>query len=121
MKCVVSDERQRFKIVFSGDLGRYGQEVMKAPAAIREADYVVVESTYGDKAHPDTPIEEQFEMLVNDTVARGGVLLIPSFAVGRTQIVLYYLRQLQEQKRIPELPVYVDSPMAIDATTTYCR
>lgn len=109
------------KIVFSGDLGRYDQEVMKSPASVAHADYLLVESTYGDREHGEAPIEEQLAPVVNAAVERGGALLIPSFAVGRTQHVLYYLRKLQDQKRIPEVPIYIDSPMAIDATAIYCR
>ena len=109
------------KLVFSGDLGRYDQEVMKSPASVAHADYLLVESTYGDREHGQTPIEDQLAPIVNAAVERGGALLIPSFAVGRTQHVLYYLRKLQDQKRIPNLPIHLDSPMAIDATAIYCR
>ena len=118
---ILECELDGLKIVFSGDLGRYDQEVMKSPASVAHADYLLVESTYGDREHGEAPIEEQLAPVVNAAVERDGALLIPSFAVGRTQHVLYYLRKLQDQKRIPEVPIYVDSPMAIDATAIYCR
>jgi metallo-beta-lactamase family protein len=118
---ILECELDNTKIVFSGDLGRYDQEVMKSPAAVAHADYLLVESTYGDREHGEAPIEEQLAPVIKAAVERGGALLIPSFAVGRTQHVLYYLRKLQDQKRIPEVPIYVDSPMAIDATAIYCR
>src|SRR5690606_16975877 len=76
---------------------------------------------YGDRDHEEISIDDQLSSLVNDSVRRGGVLLIPSFAIGRTQVVLYYLRKLRDLGVIPDVPVYVDSPMAIDATDLYCR
>lgn len=121
LECDVSASTRQLKLVFSGDLGRYDQEVMKSPASVAQADYLFVESTYGDRAHSRERLEDQLAAVVTAAANRGGALLIPSFAVGRTQQVLYYLRKLQDQKRIPEMPVYMDSPMAIDATEIYCR
>ncbi|MFQ5795013.1 MAG: MBL fold metallo-hydrolase RNA specificity domain-containing protein [Candidatus Bipolaricaulia bacterium] len=121
LECDVSVGTQQLKLVFSGDLGGYDQEVMRSPASVARADYLIVESTYGDREHPREPLEDQLAAVVTATVERSGALLIPSFAVGRTQQVLYYLRKLQDQKRIPDLPVYLDSPMAIDAAAIYCR
>lgn len=108
-------------IVFSGDLGRYGQEVMADPQAGRTADYLVIESTYGGRQHDETPIQDELEQLIQGIAARKGVLLIPAFAVGRTQQVLYHLRQLENKKRIPKIPVYIDSPMAVEVSHIYCR
>ncbi len=109
------------RIVFSGDLGRYGMEITKDPTQITAADYLVLESTYGARAHVADSFESTLESVVNATVKRGGVLLIPSSAIGRTQSVLFYLRKLESLKKIPSLPVYVDSPMAVDATEVYLK
>ncbi|MBI1800971.1 MAG: MBL fold metallo-hydrolase [Chloroflexi bacterium] len=110
------------QIVFSGDLGRYHSRVMKPPAAIAEADVLVVESTYGDRLHADEDVETVLQTALAHVLEHRGVLLIPAFAVGRTQQVLYHLRQLQNAGRIPsDLPVFIDSPMAVDASHLYCR
>ncbi len=108
-------------IVFSGDLGRYGQEVMADPHPGKNTDYLVVESTYGGRLHDETPIQAALEQLIQRVAARKGVMLIPAFAVGRTQQVLYHLRQLENSKRIPKIPVYIDSPMAVKVSHIYCR
>ncbi len=112
-------DQNSLKIVFSGDLGRYGQEVMKPPYRIETADVLVIESTYGDRLHTEDSVDDTLERIIRDVMSKRGVLLIPAFAVGRTQIVLYHLRKLQDQGRIPNLPVYVDSPMAVDASQIY--
>ncbi|MBI3287033.1 MAG: MBL fold metallo-hydrolase [Chloroflexi bacterium] len=111
----------RRRLVFSGDLGRYDQEVMKDPYPVRTADYLVLESTYGDRTHRRALIEDDLEGVIHAVVEKRGVLLIPAFAVGRTQQVLYYIRKLQDEGKVPDLPVYVDSPMASDVTDIYCR
>ncbi|MEZ0223309.1 MAG: MBL fold metallo-hydrolase [Alphaproteobacteria bacterium] len=104
-------------ILFSGDLGRLNDPVMKAPVNMPGADYVVVESTYGDRLHGKSDPAEELEQVVNRTVRRGGSVIIPAFAVGRAQLIMYYLHKLKTEKRIPgHLPVYLDSPMAIDAS-----
>jgi len=109
------------RVVFSGDLGRYDGEVMKPPETVTRADTLLVESTYGNRLHDEGSVEESLVKLFRFIVDGAGVLLIPSFAVGRTQQVLYYVRKLQGQGRIPDLPVYVDSPMAVDVSHVYCR
>ncbi len=109
------------RIVFSGDLGRYDGEVMASPVAVKSADYLLVESTYGNRHHSEESVEDALVDLFTYVVERAGVLLIPSFAVGRTQQVLYYIRKLQDEGRIPDLPVFVDSPMAVDVSHIYCR
>jgi len=109
------------KIVFSGDLGRRNDPIMLAPTAIADADYLVVESTYGDRLHGDVDALEQIVKTVISTAAQGGTLLIPSFAVGRAQLLLFYLNVLKKQKRIPDLPVFLDSPMAINASEMFCQ
>lgn len=112
----VDDAREPLEILFSGDLGRYGQPITHDPTPVDSADYLLVESTYGDRLHKSTDAKEELAAIVRDTSGRGGVVVIPSFAVGRTQELLYILRELEDAGRIPTLPVYVDSPMAIDAT-----
>lgn len=121
VECVLRDRDQEATVVFSGDLGRHGQPVMTDPTTIPHADYLIVESTYGDREHSDDSVPDRLAEVVASTAARGGVLVIPAFAIGRTQEVLYHLRELEETRRIPSLPVYVDSPMATDATDLYCR
>ncbi|WP_273143920.1 MBL fold metallo-hydrolase RNA specificity domain-containing protein [Oceanicaulis alexandrii] len=104
------------RIVFSGDLGRYGDGMMVDPEPVERADYVVIESTYGDRLHaPGDPIE-QLGKIIERTLKRGGNVLIPSFAVGRAQLLLYYLWRLKQAGRLKSVPIYLDSPMAIDAT-----
>lgn len=103
-------------IIFSGDLGRPNDPILDPPTRIPAADYLIVESTYGDRSHGDTDPQRALAEVVNRTVVRGGSVVIPSFAVGRTQTVLYHLAALRSRGEIPHLPVFVDSPMAQDAT-----
>jgi metallo-beta-lactamase family protein len=107
------------RILFSGDVGRWDAPIMPDPSPIGNADYVIMESTYGDREHSEEPLPGQLESVVKDTVARGGVLVIPAFAVGRTQEILYQLDALERAGSIPSLPTYVDSPMARRATQIY--
>lgn len=109
------------KIVFSGDMGRMKDPIMREPAWIAEADYLIIESTYGDSVHDATPPMMQLSKIINKTVARGGSVIIPSFAVGRTQSLLYYISELKKQNLIPDLPVFLDSPLAQSATHIYTR
>ncbi len=102
-------------VAFSGDLGRYDDPLMFDPEPIPRADVLVCESTYGDRLRDPAPPLEALTRIVTDTVGRGGTVLIPAFAVGRTQMLLYYLWQLRRAGAIPAVPVYVDSPMAINA------
>jgi metallo-beta-lactamase family protein len=107
-------------LVFSGDLGRTGAPILREPTVLREADYVLVESTYGGREHE--PEEESLDLLagaVKDVVAQGGVLLIPSFAIGRTQEIVWALQHLLDAGRIPPIKLYLDSPMASKASTIY--
>jgi metallo-beta-lactamase family protein len=103
---------QSRKIVFSGDVGRPVDSILRAPVPAYNADYLVMESTYGDRLHEETFPVKELERVVNESMARGGVLVIPSFAVGRSQTLLYVLRELEMAGRIPSVPVYLDSPMA---------
>lgn len=114
-------ESQTKKIVFSGDLGRSHDIMLRPPATIENADILFIESTYGNKDNPALDPATDLERIVKAAFARNGVVLIPAFAVGRTQVLLYYLHQLMEADRIPDVPVYIDSPMAISATYLYYR
>lgn len=114
-------ESRGVRTVFSGDLGQQNAPILKDPEPLDRADYLVLESTYGDRLHPDASPLEELAGVVKQTVARRGVLLIPAFAVGRTQDVLYHLRALQRRGTIPEnLPIFVDSPMATSVVDLYC-
>jgi metallo-beta-lactamase family protein len=106
-------------ILFGGDLGRYGRPVLPDPAPIQAADVLLLESTYGNRLHPPDDGGEFLARVVNDTAARGGRVIIPAFAIGRVEEVIYALKRLEESKRIPVLPVYVDSPMAGRALQFY--
>ena len=112
------------KIVFSGDIGNKNQPLIKDPAYTKEADYVVMESTYGDRYHTKERPEYVSDLaeVINKTFAKGGNVVIPSFAVGRTQEILYFLRKIKEDNMIPDFPrfeVYVDSPLAVEATGVF--
>ena len=108
-------------ILFSGDLGRSDDLVMRAPQAPEAADYVVIESTYGNRLHPEVDTLRALAEVVNRTAARGGMLVIPAFAVGRAQTMLHALHLLKQARRIPDMPVFLNSPMAADATRIYRR
>lgn len=108
-------------ILFSGDLGKQNPLILRDPVDPPASDYMLVESTYGDRLHEEVPPKEALAPLIQKAAKRKGAILIPAFAVGRTQELLYVLRQLEEEGRIPILPVYVDSPMAVEATAVYQR
>jgi len=108
-------------LLFSGDLGRPDDATMHDPAVVRQADWLVVESTYGDRQHTAQDPEAALADVVSRTAGRGGTVLIPAFAVGRAQSILYHLHRLKAAGRIPDIPVVLDSPMAIDATEIFCR
>ncbi|WP_018317129.1 MBL fold metallo-hydrolase RNA specificity domain-containing protein [Bradyrhizobium sp. WSM2793] len=109
------------RIVFSGDLGRYDDATMVDPVEIDRADYLVVESTYGNRRHPKLEPEQALLDAIGNTTHRGGTVIIPAFAVGRTQSLLYYLERLKESGRLINVPVFLDSPMAQDASEIFCR
>ena len=106
-------------IQFSGDLGRSDDLLMRPPAAVEPADYVVMESTYGDRTHPAMDTLAELAGVINRTAARGGIVVIPAFAVGRAQTLLHCIQLLKQARRIPDMPVYLNSPMAADATRIY--
>src|SRR5690606_4921077 len=117
----IQGDTQTKKIVFSGDLGRYHQAMLNPPATITEADILLIESTYGDRENPDEDPSVDLKRIASEAFARGGVLMIPAFAVGRTQSLLLHFRRLMEADAIPDVPVYVDSPMAIAATYLFYK
>ncbi len=107
--------------LFSGDLGRVGDPTMPDPAQPEQADLLLVESTYGDRRHDPRDAEDVLADIITRTAARSGTVLIPAFAVGRTQAMLYHLHRLRVTHRIPDIPIFVDSPMATDATALLLR
>jgi metallo-beta-lactamase family protein len=111
---------QKRTLVDSGDLGRYDRPILKDPEPAGSADWLLIESTYGNRSHAkDSEIE--LRDLIKDTVAQRGCLIIPAFAIGRTQELIYTIRQMEDAGEIPPVPVHVDSPMGIEATEIYCR
>ncbi|MBZ5695838.1 MAG: MBL fold metallo-hydrolase [Acidobacteriia bacterium] len=119
LELTIMENGKQTLVVFSGDVGRYDQPILKDPESPARADFLLCESTYGDRDHPAGSVLDELAEIVNATAKRGGAVVIPAFAVGRTQMLMYYLRQLEEQQRIPHLPVFVDSPMAINVTGLY--
>jgi metallo-beta-lactamase family protein len=111
--------KQARTLVFSGDLGRPAHPILCSPAPLSRADIVVVESTYGDRQHEDIQSLQRFEDAIVRTTQRGGMVIIPSFAVDRTEVILFHLCRLRNTRRIPEVPVYVDSPMALASLAIY--
>jgi len=108
-------------IFFSGDLGHNNDALMKAPKPYPGSDVLVVESTYGDRSHGDVAAEDQLTAALGPTLEAGGVVLIPAFAVGRTQTLTLHITRLIEQGRIPDVPVFINSPMAVNASEIYAR
>ncbi len=124
IEVTLEEDGERRTIVFSGDIGNLNQPIIKDPTYLTKADYVVMESTYGDRNHVGEKIDHVNDLadIINNTFARGGNLVIPSFAVGRTQELLYFLRYIKELglvKHHPDFKVYVDSPMAVEATQVF--
>lgn len=118
---IVRLQRGHRTLVFSGDLGRPHDLVMRPPRAVDTADTLIVESTYGDREHGNEDPEAVLGRVIRETASRGGTILIPSFAVGRAQTLLCALYRLKQRDEIPEIPVFLDSPMAVDATRLYRR
>jgi len=106
-------------LLFGGDLGRYGRPVLPDPTPVTEADLLLVESTYGDRVHEADDNGRRLASIVKDTVARRGKVIIPSFALGRVEELLYWIDRLEDEGAIPKIPVYVDSPMAADVLNEY--
>lgn len=114
-------DTQKKKFVFSGDLGRYNKPILRNPSAISKADILLVESTYGNKENPADNPKKRLGEVVNEAFEKQGCLLVPAFSVGRTQTLIYYFKQLIEEKIIPNVPIFIDSPMGISATGIYKR
>lgn len=112
-------ETHKKKIVFSGDLGRSNDPLLYPPQKIKNADILFIESTYGNKKNPVLNPEDEIAEIINTAIKRKGCVLIPAFSIGRTQNVLFYIRELYRKNKIPNIPVYMDSPMAISATKLY--
>jgi metallo-beta-lactamase family protein len=104
----------------SGDLGRYGRPILKDPDPANASDWLLLESTYGNRLH-EKDAEIELRDLIKETVARRGCLIIPAFAIGRTQELIYIIRKMEDDGEIPAIPVHVDSPMGLEATEIYCR
>ncbi|HXG57118.1 MAG TPA: MBL fold metallo-hydrolase [Vicinamibacterales bacterium] len=106
-------------ILFGGDLGRFSRPVLPDPTMVDAADYLLVESTYGNRVHEEDDNGERLAGLIRDTAGRGGKMIIPAFAIGRVEELIYWIKRLEDEKRIPVLPVFVDSPMAVKALARY--
>jgi len=117
----IRENGRELRVIFSGDVGRFDAVLARDPELAPEADYLVVESTYGNRSHDSVPVLEQLEGVLRRTFARGGVLLVPAFAVGRAQQMIYLMDELVTSGRLRPFPIHVDSPMAIDATRIYAR
>lgn len=116
----IQERDHRWRFLFSGDLGRRNLPIIRDPTPLPEVDYLMIESTYGNRLHePVAAMPEQLAEIVNRVAARGGRIIIPAFAVGRTQEIVYDLHQLSHAGRIPALPIYVDSPLALEATEVF--
>lgn len=119
--CFIRFDSPALSITFTGDLGRQDDPILKAPAAPHTTDYLVCESTYGDRAHPVIDTETELQECLQPAIARGAVTVIPAFAVGRAQALLLHIARLKRRGAIPDAPVFLDSPMAIDASALYHR
>lgn len=117
----VTFHHENTSLVFSGDIGRAYDPVMCEPTKIAHADYLILESTYGNRLHAKESPMQVLARVITETAKRGGSIIIPAFAVGRVQSILYYLYSLKKKRAIPDIPVYVDSPMATEATRIFCR
>ncbi|MEN9464113.1 MAG: hypothetical protein RL217_294 [Pseudomonadota bacterium] len=117
--CSIRLEYQGKSVTFSGDVGRCNDPIMYPPKALKATDYLIVESTYGDRLHPEIDAEKTLADIINRTIKRGGIVLMPAFAVGRAQLILYYLSRLIEKKQIPAVPIFLNSPMTIRATQIF--
>jgi metallo-beta-lactamase family protein len=122
LELTLTENGKKIVVVFSGDIGRYEQPILNDPVTPpSNADVLLCESTYGDRDHEAGDAGELLAGVVNRVVQRGGSIVIPAFAIGRTQTFMYYLRELEDRQKIPRLPVYVDSPMALSATDLYVK
>ena len=115
----IQDGGRSVTVLFSGDVGRYGMPINPDPVPPPESDYLVLESTYGDRCHCNEDVNSQLEILAGEVLSRGGILLVPAFAVGRAQQIIYLLQLLVARGKLPRVPIHLDSPMALEATKVY--
>jgi len=123
LELTITENGKKLMVVFSGDVGRYDQPILNDPMSptTKQIDALLCESTYGDREHEVGDPLQLLADIVNRVVKRGGSIVIPAFAIGRTQTFMYYMRQLEDLQKIPKVPVYVDSPMALSATDLYLK
>lgn len=119
--CTIALKLENKTLVFSGDIGRDNDVLMYPPTKPKQADYVFLESTYGNRIHPNTDVKAELEMYINNTVQKGGTSIIPSFAVERAQMIMYLLWQLKEEGRIPNIPYIIDTPMGISVLAIFAN
>jgi len=117
----VDEKHRHYNVLFVGDIGGYDSLIAVDPGQVKSVTYLVLEATYGDRLHDEEDILTRFEGMINRTIERGGKIIIPAFAVGRTQEVLFILRKLEKQGRLANIPIFLNSPLAIDATDIYIR
>ncbi|MEL7448809.1 MAG: MBL fold metallo-hydrolase [Pseudomonadota bacterium] len=117
----IGNSDDALRVVFSGDVGRFDVPLHSDPDPLPPCDYLVIESTYGDRDHQHEPVADQILATVKPVLERGGIVLIPSFAVGRAQLITLSLRELMNDGRLPDTPIHIDSPMAVDATRLYSK
>jgi len=116
----INDGERQVSVCYTGDLGRYDIPIIRNPYVVTDSDILIIESTYGNRLHDDiTHVSDKLATIINETISKGGKLIVPSFALERTQELIYYLHQLKLNKRIPDFPIYIDSPLAIDATSIF--
>jgi metallo-beta-lactamase family protein len=108
-------------VVFSGDIGRYDDATMVDPVSVERADYLLVESTYGNRKHDKRNPADALAEVITDTIGRGGTVVIPAFAVGRVQSILFHLHVLKSRGQLANVPIFLDSPMAVDASEIFCK
>ncbi len=122
LEFIITENGQERRVLFSGDIGQWNKPLIRDPSLLEHADYVVMESTYGDRNHEDAgDIETQLEHVINETLGRGGNVVIPTFAIERAQELMFFISRLVHADRIPDVNVYLDSPMAIDVTNIFSR
>lgn len=118
----IQDGDTEKRLVYTGDLGRNNLPIIKDPVQIKETDYFITESTYGNREHdPIHDMKEQVQRVVSETIKRGGKIIVPAFSVGRTQELVYFLHELVNEGRLPEIPIYVDSPLSVNVTEVFRR
>ena len=121
LELTITENGKKLVVLFSGDIGRYDQPILKNPETPPGCDVLLCESTYGDRDHPTDSPEDAMADVIQRVVKRGGQIVMPAFAVGRTETIMYIIRELEDANRIPRLPIFVDSPMAISVVDLYLR